>query len=133
MSGVAREAQSTTANKDRDRVKDFVLGRSSLSVASAYRQQHFDWIIRAINRTDDALRCLWLLGLPATKMWPLLHKEAATFLSRVKRPFAKKTSSDAWEFLRQLGDCKVLPALLLLTFWKVCKMRVRTEGRIRAC
>ena len=97
MSGVAREAQSTTANKDRDRVKDFVLGRSSLSVASAYRQQHFDWIIRAINRTDDALRCLWLLGLPATKMWPLLHKEAATSLSRVKRPVAKKN------FIRCLG------------------------------
>lgn len=113
MSGVAREAQSTTANKDRDRVKDFVLGRSSLSVASAYRQQHFDWIIRAINRTDDALRCLWLLGLPVTKMWPLLHKKLQRPLVESKGRLLKKTSSDAWEFLRQLGDCKVLPALLL--------------------
>lgn len=39
MSGVAREAQSTTANKDRDRVKDFVLGRSSLCLHK-YKLRH---------------------------------------------------------------------------------------------
>ncbi len=90
MSGVAREAQSTTANKDRDRVKDFVLGRSSLSVASAYRQQHFDWIIRAINRTDECSPMPVAAWSTSNKNVASTAQEAATSLSRVKRPVAKK-------------------------------------------